>query len=295
MEQLVSVLVTVLLVVMMATIGLRVSLKDLIGTARNGRLMLLAVLANYVCVPAVTVALLLLFGSEPIVAAGFLILAVCPGAPFAPSCVALARGNVPAAVGLMVLLAGSSAIVAPLLLKLLLPLLGGDSSLEIDALRIVRALFITQLLPLCAGLALRHWRPAVADRLQRPADLLSAVLSLLTIGVILSAHFDLLLEIPLRAYLGMAALLVASWLAGWLLGGTGHDNRRAMAITTALRNVGVALMIATDRFAGTAAVTATVAYGLFEIFGTLLLALWWSRTAPLPASGDVRGSSAREP
>jgi BASS family bile acid:Na+ symporter len=188
----------------------------------------------------------------------------------------------------MVVLAGSSAIVAPLLLQLLLPLLGGDSTLQIDAIQIARALLITQLLPLCAGLAVRHWRPATADRLQQPANLLSAGLSLLTIGVILFVHFHLLLEITFRAYLGMTALLVASWLTGWLLGGTGHDNRRAMAITTALRNVGVALMIATDRFAGTAAVTATVAYGLFEIFGTLLLAFWWARAAPSPQGGDVR-------
>jgi bile acid:Na+ symporter, BASS family len=230
-----------------------------------------------ILVTVAAVVLLLLFGAESTVAAGFLILAVCPGAPFAPSCVALAKGNVPVAVGLMAILASSSAIVAPVLLQLLLPLMAGNDSLQIDAVKIVRALLITQLLPLFVGLAIRHWRPRLADSLQRPTDRLSTGLSLVTIGVILFAHFNLLVEIPLRAYLGMTALLIASWIAGWLFGGRRQDNRKAMAITTALRNLGVGLVIATGNFAGTPAVTATLAYGLFEIFGTILLALWWAR------------------
>ena len=80
-------------------------------------------------------------------------------------------------------------------------------------------------------------------------------------------------EIRLRGYVGMSALLVASWAAGWLLGGPGSDNRRALTLTTSLRNVGVGLVIATSNFGGTAAVTAVLAYGIFEIVGSLLLAL----------------------
>jgi BASS family bile acid:Na+ symporter len=52
-----------------------------------------------------------------------------------------------------------------------------------------------------------------------------------------------------------------------------------MALTTSLRNVGVGLVIAAGNFAGTAAVTAALAYGILEIVGSLLLALWWARQA----------------
>jgi BASS family bile acid:Na+ symporter len=44
-------------------------------------------------------------------------------------------------------------------------------------------------------------------------------------------------------------------------------------LTTSLRNVGVALVIATGNFGGTAAVTAVLAYGIFEIVCSLLLAV----------------------
>lgn len=282
MDQLINVLVTVMLVEMMAAIGLRVRFNDLARIVKNRRVMLQAVLANYICVPAAAVALLLLFDASPMVGAGFLILAVCPGAPFGPTCTALAKGNVPVAVGLMAVLAASSAIVAPVLLQILLPWMGGQDALQVDAFKIVRALLITQLLPLLVGLCIRHWRPGLAQKLQKPADRLSSLLGLLTLGVIVFAYFPMLLEIRLRGYLGMAALLAASFVAGWLLGGPGTDNRKAMTLTTALRNVGVGLVIATGNFADTPAVTATLAYGLFEIFGTMLLAFWWGRR-PLPA------------
>jgi bile acid:Na+ symporter, BASS family len=279
-DEVIKILVTVTLVEMMAAVGLSVTFADLLGAARNWRLAGRAALANYVCVPAAAVGLLLLVNPHPLVAAGFLILAVCPGAPYGPPLTAVARGNVPAAVGLMVVLAGSSALVAPLLLYALLPLVSADETLRIDGAGMVATLLVTQLVPLSAGMAVRQWRPKLAERLQRPANLLSKVLNLVTIGLILVVHFQLLAEIRPIGFVGMLALLVASWSAGWLFGGPGGDNRKAMTLTTSLRNAGVGLVIATGAFAGTAAVTATLAYGLFAVVGSLLLALWWGRREP---------------
>ena len=99
----------------------------------------------------------------------------------------------------------------------------------------------------------------------------------MTIGVVLFVYSPLMAAIRLRGYAGMLALLLASWTAGWLLGSPGADNRRALALTTSLRNVGVGLVIATGNFGGTAAVTAVLAYGIFEIVGSVLLALAWGR------------------
>jgi bile acid:Na+ symporter, BASS family len=274
----INILVPITLLEMMVAIGLGVSFAELAAVSRNWRLVTKAALANYLCVPVATVGLLLLFHpADPMVPAGFLILALCPGAPFGPGCTKIAKGNAAAAVGLMVMLAGSSAIAAPVLLYFLLPLMSASESLQVDAAKIVVTLLVTQLAPLCLGLGVRHWLPGLANRLLRPANLLSAILNLATLVVVLLAYFPLMAEIRLRGYLGMLALLVASWATGWLLGGPGSDTRRALALTTALRNVGVGLVIATSNFGDTAAVTAVLAYGIFEIVGTLLLAFVWNR------------------
>src|SRR5205814_821123 len=138
---------------------------------------------------------------------------VCPGAPFGPGCTRIAKGNVTVAVGLMVILASSSALAAPVLLHFLLPLLSGRETLQVDAGKIVVTLLATQLAPLCVGLAVRHGCPGLAAKLQKPANLVSAILNLMLFGVILAIYYPLLAEIRLRGYVGMLALLIASWVA----------------------------------------------------------------------------------
>ena len=60
LDQVINVLVTILLIEMMAAIGLGVTMAELASVVRNGGLMVRAVLANYACVPAVTVGFSLL-------------------------------------------------------------------------------------------------------------------------------------------------------------------------------------------------------------------------------------------
>jgi hypothetical protein len=55
-----------------------------------------------------------------------------------------------------------------------------------------------------------------------------------------------------------------------------------MALTTAARNIGVALVIATASFPGSAAVTAVVVFGIFQILLLLAVALAIGHLAPVP-------------
>jgi BASS family bile acid:Na+ symporter len=287
---LINVLATVTLFELMASVGLGATFAEVAGVARDWRLVARAAVASYVCVPAAAVGLLLLFRPSspepeqfPLVAAGFLVAAVCPGAPYGPPFTAMARGNVVAAVGLMVILAGSSALVAPVLLQLLLPWTTGDPGMKVDAVQMVGTLLCSQFLPLGLGLVARRWRPALASRLRGPARVLSVVLNLLTLGVVFTVQFRMLVGIPVRAFVGMFALVWAGVAAGWLAGGPRKGDRTAMVMTTAVRNVGVGLVIAAASFPGTKAVTAATAFALFQTIVMALVALGWGRLASAPA------------
>jgi BASS family bile acid:Na+ symporter len=285
-DQLINILANVTLIEMMVTVGLGAAIADVARVAGDGRLMLRAAIANYVCVPAICVGLLLAFARSapdpaafPLIAAGFLIPAVCPGAPYGPPFTAIARGNVATAVGLMVTLAASSAIAAPLLLRGLLPVVAGDAPIRIDAIKMLLVLFVTQLCPLALGLWLRAWKPALAERLKRPAGLCSMLLNLALLTLIIVAQFRMLLDIPLRAYAGMFALVSGSAAVGWLLGGRSRGERVAMTMASAVRNVGLSLVIATTSFPGTPAVAATTAFALFQTIVMALAAAAWGRMA----------------
>lgn len=278
-DQLIGLLVTVTLIEMMFAVGLGVRLADVVLATSDTRLIARAVLVNDAAVPLAAVFLLLAVNADPPVAAGILILAVCPGAPYGPPLTALAGGNTAVSVGLMVILAGSSVLVAPLLLAVLLPFVTGRSGLQVDPLSLVGAILTTQLFPLCVGLAVNHWRPDQAVRWLGPSVAVGKILNAITLVVILASQFPRLLDVGPGGVLGMMILLGLSLGAGWSSGGQDDENRRAVALTTAIRNVGLGLEITVATFPGTSAVTAVLVYGLVQLLGSLLVTLQWHRAS----------------
>ena len=285
-DRLINILAAVTLVELMLTIGMSATVAQVGAVARDWRGVIRAAVANYVVVPAAAIALVLLFRAQPLVAAGVMIVAVCPGAPYGPPFTAIAKGDVSRAVGLMVILAGSSAVLAPILLQWLLPLVTGGQAARVDAGRIVGTLVLVQFLPLCAGLAVAARRPTWAQRLRKPLGQLSAFLNVALLAVILAVQFHMLAGIRVRGYVGMLALLLASAAAGWLLGGRGVTARKTLAITTSVRNVGVGLVIAGGSFPGTPAVTFTTAYALLQTVVTALAVVAVGRRAVAIATGS---------
>lgn len=291
-DKLINILITLTLLEMMVAIGLSVAIQQVTSVAKDGKLLALAVVANYLVVPLAALGLLLAFHAPPMVATGFLIAAVCPGAPYGPPFTAMARGNVAVAVGLMVILAGSSAVAAPLLLHFLLPVIARDQPLKVDALKIVTTLLVAQLIPLCVGLAIRAKLPTLASKLEIPAKKLSTLLNLVVFGFILYVDWKMLAAIPARGYLGMAILVLATLVIGWAMGGANPPRRRAVAASTSVRNVGVALVIATGSFPGTAAVTSALAYAVFQTILLALLFLVWGKAVPSKGVSDSLEASA---
>ena len=288
-DRLINLLAVVALAELMLTLGVGTSVGQLLAVARDLGAVGRAMLANYVLVPAAAVALVLLVQPHPMVACGAVIVAVCPGAPYAPPFAALAKGRAEQAVGLMVILAGSSAILAPLLLKGLLPFVTPSGSGRVDGLKVVTTLALTQFLPLCAGLGVATYRPALAGLLKRPMARLGTVLNVGLIGLILVAQFRMLAAIRVTGYAAMLTLLVASALAGWLLARNDLAERRTLAVSSAVRNVGVGLVIAGGSFPGTPAVTFVTAYALIQTVAVALAVTAIGRSTAAPQAPALGG------
>jgi BASS family bile acid:Na+ symporter len=265
------------LVTMMLSMGMQVTFGEVLASARRVRLMVFGLVANYVLVPVVTFGLLVVFQSDPPVSAGFLILAVCPGAPLGPPITGVAKGDVPWAVGIMLVLSGLSAVLSPALLALLLARIAPATDLNINYLSLVQTLLIIQILPLAVGLCTHHTAPRLTRWIAKPVRLLANVLLVALVGLIIAAQYQTLGAIRIRGWIGMTVLLVASLGIGWVCGGPGLATRKGMAITTAVRNAAVGLVIATGNFAGTPAVTAVVAYGLVSTIAALGIALLFGK------------------
>jgi bile acid:Na+ symporter, BASS family len=280
-DKLVNLLAAVTLIELMITLGLGVKGSDVLSVGKQWNLLSRALLANYILVPGAALGLLFAFHTSPMVAAGFLVAAVCPGAPYASPFTSIAKGNVTVAVGLMVVLATSSAIIAPLLLGFLLPLITESALVKIDVVKMIRTLLGAQLLPLCVGIWIRHSHAVLADRLKKTASALSLSLNLTLLTVIIIIQFHTLADIHGRGYFGMLCLVLATLVAGLLVTKPGQaDTAKSMILTTSVRNVGVSLVIVTASFPGTAAITSATAYAIFQTVVIALVAMAWGRYTP---------------
>lgn len=275
MQTFLTVLVSLTLAEMMFAMGLRFSFSQLISSVTsNGWLTGRAFVANYLVIPGITAGMAVWFQLPPPAAIGLLILSIFPGAPYGPPFTLLARGDLALSIGLMVILAGSSVILAPLLQHLLLPLLPGTQvSMTISPGRLVGTLFIIQLLPLSAGLAVSQWWPKFSSVIVTPASQVSKVLNGLMIISIMVMQFRVFTGVGSRELAVMLALVGAGLGTGWLLGWPGKGNRITLSVITAMRNMSLSLGMAATAFPGSAVVTTVLVYSVVAGIGVLLAAL----------------------
>jgi bile acid:Na+ symporter, BASS family len=275
MQVLVLLLVAITLSEMMFAMGLRLSFSSLIDSVRSSRwLVTRAVISNYVFVPGITLLIIRIFSVSPLVATGLLILGVSPAAPYGPPFTAIARGNFAISTALMVILAGTSAFMAPLLLHLFLPVISlGDLTIRIDPVKLVGTLFFIQLLPLCLGLVLGQWWPEVSSKLVIPASHVSKGLNLLMISAVAILQLKVVIGMHLADLITMVVLVSAGVLVGWVSGWPGKENRASVSIITAMRNMSLSMGIAATSFPGSPVVTTVLAYSFIAGFGVLVFAL----------------------
>lgn len=260
-------MVAVLLVAGMLALGTVLDPAHVRARLRRPGALLAVLAANLLVVPVVGVLLVQAARLDDAVALGIVLAAASPGGGTGALLALHARGDVPTGVVLQVLLAGLSLVVTPLWV-------GAYGGGQVDVGPLVVALLLLQLAPLLAGAVLRSRRPAVAERVhgwaRRVADL---TLVALVLGLLVT-QAGTLGRIGVQALLVMAALVLVT-LGTVLLPVGDAPVRRAAAMTTAVRNLSLALLAAT--YAGDPALTslAVLAYGLvmYVLSGLLVLGL----------------------
>ncbi len=200
-----------------------------------------------------------------------LLASASPGAPFAPKLVAIAGGDMASAIGLTVILAFLGAIATPSFVYLTYS--SGEDALT-SVFPIILNLVFFQLFPLSIGLVIRHWNPLLAKYLLHPLQILSDILFVALLVLVLSEKIDVLFSIGWLSLIAMIIFNVVTLVCGWGLGGSEARSKKALALTTASRNLGVVLLLAVESFPKTNIELTVVAFGLIEVGLTLSFALY---------------------
>ncbi len=227
----------------MVAMGLSLTVEQIVAPLKSGRLVALALLANFILVPLIAALIIWLIPLADGLRVGLVLLATAAGAPFLPKLVQAAEGNVAMGVGLMVLLMVVTVIYMPLVLPLLLP------GVAVDAWAIAQSLIVLMLIPLGAALLVRARLPETAATWQPVMNKVStvALLLLMVTGLALNAA-NIVGLLGTGGILALLLLIVGSLGVGLVLGGREPHERSVMGLGTAQRNISAAIVVAAQNF-----------------------------------------------
>ncbi len=251
-------------ILLMLAVGLRTEFGQVVAVAKNARLMSRGLIVNFIITPV------LLFVSVrwlpiPIdVKIGVMLMAAAPVAPMAPPFVGMARGDVPYSVGLMTVVALLSVVLTPLILMLALP--ATEAGLQLDPWEIIKMLLMVQLIPIGVGMAILKAKPAWTQRLLKFVPKLGQVGLLVGVGFVLVLRAEQIISIGVLGFLVNIVVVVVCLLVGdVVLVGQSADERRSLAISTAIRNIPLAFLIANSNYPGTAVAGVTLVFATFSM------------------------------
>jgi BASS family bile acid:Na+ symporter len=243
LETLAMLSVLVFVISSMLSMGLSLTIKQIVEPLKNTRLVILGLAANFILVPLVAYLITIVLPLDESVSIGLILLSTAAGAPFLPKLVEVARGNIAFSVGLMVLLM----VVTIVYLPLVLPLLLGD--VEVNPWDIAQSLIVLMLIPLAIGLFIRARYDEAAAKMQ-PTFATAANIGILVLSVLgLVLNFDSM--IALVGSWGILAAIVFVSLAlviGYLLGGSDPKIRSVSGLGSGQRNISAALVVAAQNF-----------------------------------------------
>lgn len=265
----------------MLTLGLGIVVGEFRGVWRNPGLVARALFAVLVAVPALALLVVRSLDLPRAVQLGIVLMAIAPGAPVALRRSLRAGAHRAFAPALQIMVALLAAISMPLWIAALVAMYAGEARL--DPRDVAVQVFKAQLLPLGVGMLVRRAAPALAPRVEpllaKAAGLLLALLLLLVLVDV--APYLMAADWPLLGAIVLVTLLATA--CGHLLGGPEPATRTAVAISSAARNAGLALLVATVNRASSAVIATVLVYLIVSAL-TLVPYLAYSRRAAARAA-----------
>jgi BASS family bile acid:Na+ symporter len=257
----------------MVHIGLGVEPARLAALIRDRAFLARALLANLVVVPGLGIAIAMALPLPAEAATALLLVAAVGGGidPLAPA--DRPTADTAGAPALVFVLSAVAILTVPGLHVLLQPAgTSGAGSLW----RSAGIAVLGALVPLLAGALVRRRLPALAGVLSRVMGIVATVFFAVAALTTFLVKAPSLRAIGGPAVLAMALLVVASAAAGWLLGGPSAGRRAVLARVTAMRNVGLGLLLAIAGFPNTGVDVAVLLFAVVEttLRAMAILAAW---------------------
>ena len=268
--------------------GLNAAVEDLRRLISQPGLLVRSLLAVFVVMPILAVALVTVFDLHPTVRIALVALAISPVPPLIPRRESMARGSTAYGLGLMPILAALSILTIPVSLGALNRIL--DRSFQVSPAVVASIALRTALVPLAAGIIVRALMPAVAARIEKPVSrLASALVIVAVVGMLAGTASAVWALVGNGTIVAMIVFTLTGLAVGHLLGGPDPDRSVVLALSTACRHPAMAVTVASANFPDERFGGAIVLYLIVSVLVTVPYLVWrrWTSAAVQPAARPV--------
>ena len=244
-----AVLLPIALGVIMLGLGLSLTMADFQRVVRYPRPVLVGLTCQMLVLPAACLFIAEVFALPPELAVGLMLLAASPGGATANLFSHLARGDVALNISLTAVNSVLSLITLPIIVTLAMSrFMGEGRSIPLPLEKVVQV-FAIVLVPVAIGMVLRSRSPALADRLNRPVKILSALFLILVVLASIAKERDNVVSFIQQVGLAALAFNLVSMAVGYLVPRLFRvEKRQAIAIgmEIGIHNGALAITIASS-------------------------------------------------
>ena len=246
MDILITVVLPLSLAVIMLSLGVGLTLADFGRVLQAPRAFAVGAVSQVVLLPLAALAVATAFGLPPELAVGLMLLSFCPGGVTSNMVAKLSRGDVALSVSLTAVISLLSLLTVPILAAWAVRHFMGDTAPPVSVTDLTIAVFLITTLPVGLGVAIRHFAPRLAGRIDRPLSILATILFVVIVAAALAANWDVFIANLPTLGPALVVLNIALLLAGLALARAAMlDWRQAKTISveTGIQNatLGIAL------------------------------------------------------
>ncbi|MCI0569224.1 MAG: bile acid:sodium symporter family protein [Myxococcaceae bacterium] len=289
-----AVLLPIALGIVMLGLGLTLTLADFARVLKYPRAVVAGLLCQVLVLPFAAVLLAHAFALPPELAVGLMLLAASPGGATANLYSHLANGDVALNITMTAVNSVLAVVTFPLVVNLSIAhFLGTSGSLGLELGKVVQ-IFVIVLGPVSLGMLVRGRKPELAERMNRPVRVLSAlVLVLVIVGAILRERAmigEYFRQVGLVALVFNLLSLATGYLVPRLIR-LGREQAVAIGMEIGIHNGAMAIAVASSPLMlnnSTMAIPPAV-YSLIMFFTAAAFGWWANRSATKTATAVQPG------
>lgn len=271
------------LAVVMAGLGLHLTLADFRRVLATPRAVLVALVVQALLLPPLAFLLCRAFSLPGELALGLILLAASPGGVTANLFSHLARGDVALNISLTAINSLLALLTLPLWTALALSMfLGAEASVPPPTGKVVEVALLV-IVPVTLGMAIRAWNPTLADAAEKPVRILSSLLLGVLIALAFISEWETVREFAPVVGLACVAFNVVSLLAGYFLPRAmklAEPQAIAIGFEVGIHNGTLAIFIALEVLGRAQATIAPAIYSLSMYLTGALFAAWLLHRRP---------------